>query len=1055
MNKLNHLKFNTGILKIAKDYASEIQQHVLDKGRYENVLLEIQDGNFTKASINVAFPAAKDGFSYPAYELNFDFFYKNSEQGVWAIVPVLPVETLVETIDQLEASLRQVILQDFKRHNRWGIVQDIVQAIWYDSVELLRQDINLKFHSPAELGNLEDSRQKKWLPKVAQPLRVTQTETYGRTSELNQLVRALKASHSRNVLLVGAAGVGKTALLRELVFQKKQLGIKGEIWETTASILIKELTQDTGWQDNIAYLVKELKESRDLLFVRNLLDLFEVGKYEGNSISIAEFLLSHISKGEISIVSECTAEEKAIIELRSSNFLPNFQLINLEAPQADLEAIILNKVQDIANTQAIEIVPEAIKETIRLNKRFTPYSGFPGKPIRFLESIILSQTNDESEKVKEITRKEVINQFCEETSMPTFMVDPEIPMYPNRIKDQFNRDVFGQEMAVEGVVNMLNTVKTGLSKVGKPIASFLFVGPTGVGKTELAKVLSEFMFGNRNKMVRFDMSEYSGWDAVSKLLGTGFYADGLLTSTVRRTPFCVLLFDEIEKAHPDFFDLLLQMLSEGRLTDSGGRLVNFCSTIIIMTSNIGAAAMQRRTIGPSAADQSQVMRVRYLKAVQDYFKPELYNRIDQVIPFGALSGDTVKAVVQREIALLKKREGIKYRRMDLSITDDVIQHLAKVGYDVRYGARNLQRTLRAQLVIPLSRALNRYDTDDQLEVKLFLKNQTIKIEVEADPLGIDLLFEEIEKNDYTDLAGEHRRSVQRFQEGYFFTQLMSDWDILKREKEKLGDKFWEKKSRSDKYAHLLNIKTEVEALAVAIQRIESDYSLACMDLMTYKPEWNEAMESWKKDFFGMKIKSLIQSDQGLQRCDFRIYGYHPQPLVKLYLQIFEHKDFEVVPQTIWYRSTYYNEVILKKQPKGKSTYAPRKAYLLKAWEDNFEANFISEEKSDLLCGVTFALTGDCPAIFLENENGVQRMKIDDKETRTFHTETVSINQPIQDKIHSVKFYGNSYPIRILRPLFLEDKNLGIKREVSRGKYLDLILPALEKQFVAKINAAIK
>ena len=286
----------------------------------------------------------------------------------------------------------------------------------------------------------------------------------------------------------------------------------------------------------------------------------------------------------------------------------------------------------------IKVQPDAIEETLRLNKRFSPYSGFPGKPIRFLEGILLNKKSS-NKSAESLTRSEVIQTFCEESGMPQIMVDPDIPMNPKQVKAQFNNEVFGQKKAINSVVNMLSTVKAGLSKSGKPIASFLFVGPTGVGKTELAKVLSKFMFGSREKIVRFDMSEYAGSDVVNKLLGSGYYSDGLLTSTVRREPFCVLLFDEIEKAHPVFYDFLLQILSEGRLTDSKGKLVNFCSTIIIMTSNIGATRATQRavTLLKNDKNKNKDLAQKFLSAVKDHFKPELYNRIDEVIAFDSVS----------------------------------------------------------------------------------------------------------------------------------------------------------------------------------------------------------------------------------------------------------------------------------------------------------------------------------------------------------------------------------------------------------------------------------
>ena len=281
------------------------------------------------------------------------------------------------------------------------------------------------------------------------------------------------------------------------------------------------------------------------------------------------------------------------------------------------------------------------------------------------------------------------------------MVDPDIPMNLQAVRAHFKSEVFGQDVAVDRIVDVLASVKTALTKKGKPIASFLFVGPTGVGKTEIAKVLAKFMFGRRDRMIRFDMSEFSDPYSVQRLTGEGFFQDGILTAAVRREPFCVLLFDEIEKAYPSFYDLLLQLLGEGRLTDSRGRLVNFCSTIIIMTSNIGAANLQGNRISLVQEDSPQSVNQHFLSAVQQHFRPELFNRIDQVIAFQPLDRDTVRFVVEREMNLFKKREGIQFRNLDLSISEEVLDHLAKIGYDYRYGARYLQRTIRTQLVIPL------------------------------------------------------------------------------------------------------------------------------------------------------------------------------------------------------------------------------------------------------------------------------------------------------------------------------------------------------------------
>ena len=1047
------IRVKHSIQKIAKSYGKVLQKQIVDKGEYVHLLNEWQNGDFLKSHLKVSFDADKEGLSFPAFELEFDYYYKESEHGYWGLIPALSMEIFANDIDDLEESLEKAIQQEFKLNKRLDEVQGIIAAMWYDSVELLRSDITLKFHSLAELDSLEEHQKDLWLPRVATLIKVEEQETFGRVNEMKRLVRAINGNFSRNVLLIGTSGVGKTALLKELIYQKHDF--RGQIWETSASILIKELTQSTGWQDNIAYLVKELTLQGDILFIRNLLELFEVGRYEGNSISIAEYLLTYIARGEVSIITECTEEEKAIIELKSPNFLSNFQLITLVEPQEDLENIILKKVNSIAKKNKVEIDNEAIQETIRLNKRFTPYSGFPGKPIRFLESIILDQKeSSDHETANKISRSEVISHFCEEAGMPLFMVDPQIPMFPAKIKAQFNSEVYGQEPAVDGVVNMLTAVKTGLSKTGKPIASFLFVGPTGVGKTELAKVLSNFMFGSRNRMVRFDMSEFSSYDAVSKLIGQGQYVDGLLTSTVRREPFCVLLFDEVEKAHRDFFDLLLQILDAGRLTDSRGKLVNFCSTIIIMTSNIGAAAMQRREIMTNEANKKKEMAGRYLRAVQEQLRPELYNRIDEVIPFAALNEETVRYVVEREINQFKKREGIRYRRMDLNIEEAVFDYLAKVGFDAKYGARYLQRTLREKLVIPLSRTLNIFDLDDQLMVNISVKKKQIVIDADADPLGIDLLFEEIEKNDYADLAGQYRRSFQRFQEGYLFTQLMSDLDILKRQKDKMEQKFWNEKTRAKKYSNLLHLQSEIKTHATKIEKLEANYSLACMDLMVYELDWSLQMEAWKDKFFDIKVETLLLSDATHRNCRFRIYGENLELLINYYIPLFKQKGFDFIGQTIWYREDYFSEMIEVENKKGKSSYKLREEYFLRNWEESDKKNLIPEKPKDKLLGIEFLLVGNCPNLYLEKEAGQQKWKISDKEEYLYKIDVAKLNDALPKGAHKNSFFDNKTPFRTVTSKSIEDKNYGLKREVNRNGLLNLMIPLMDAQYKLNINLKI-
>ena len=1058
------VRLEKSLEKVAKEYEEAFQEQILNLGSYEQLLEEWIIGDQYKNTLRVDFPKSKDGYSYPAFELVFEYYFKPSDKGIWAVIQPLGVEAFAENMNDLEIALIELVKDKFHKQKKTSAVQGIISAIWWDTVELIKEELQVNIHSLTELQQVETTEKNLWLPRIAERLEFTEKVCYGREKELKQFVRILSGDFNRNVLLVGSSGVGKTALVWEYVFQQNKHHIKGQIWETNAAVLIKELTTNTGWQDNLTTLCKELTISGDFLFVRNLLELFEVGKYIGNDISIAEYLLTFLSRGEVNIITECTEEEKAIIELKSPNYLTNFQKLNLHEPQDNLEKIIIQKIKDRANQLHIKVNPEAIEETVRLNKRFSPYSGFPGKPIRFLEGILLNKksidSTDESSKNKSsevLTRSEVIQTFCEETGMPVIMVDPDIPMDPKEVKAAFNTDIFGQQRAVDSVVNMLSAVKTGLTKAGKPIASFLFVGPTGVGKTELAKVLSKFMFGSREKMIRFDMSEYSGTDIVSKLLGSGYHSDGLLTSTVRREPFSVLLFDEIEKAHPVFFDLLLQILSEGRLTDSKGKLVNFCSTIIIMTSNIGATRATQRAVelGNNKKNRNQDLAQRFLTAVKENFKPELYNRIDQVIPFDPLSKEIMHDVVKREMEEFKKREGIKFRNLDLTLADEVLDFLAKKGYDSRYGARQLQRTIRELLIIPLSKELNLHPSDDQLMVSISMDKKHIKIEVEADPLGFDLMIEDMEKSTSAELAGEYRRGTQHFKEGYFFTQFLSDLDILERDKKRAEAKFWKNKKQADTYSRLLDLKNRFEELVKKINTLEFDFSLAFMKLKTYHTEWGDEMEQWKKDLFQFKLDLYLEKHEAARSCNLRIYGQQFHRMMEFYFDICKNKAFTVTAKTLWFRENYFNEEIEIKQKNGETIFEPRKQYYQKQYDSDSKKNFLPEKPNDILIGIDLYIQGECPFLYFQNEAGVQRWKLSDDDDTICVVEVVNnINSPHSENMHRKDAYQQKLVYRTFEPNKINDKRAKLNREVQKGETIKLIEEVLNAQFAINVERAV-
>lgn len=1053
MTDQHSLRVGTSLENLMGKYGESLHRKIVKQGQLDLIMDEMRDGEYRLDDIEVTFPKAKDNMSYPSFTLVFDFYYQDVPGGMAAIIPVLGLEGFGHDLGTLKMSLIETVKLDFAQKRKLTAVQHILSTMWFEKTEMESAKLELQVPSLRDLSDQSNDIKERILERVATHLQIRRKVLYGFEKELDQLSQALQGKFNKNILVVGAHGVGKTTLVWQLAYQRRRKKLKGKIWETTASTLIKELMGDTGWQDNLSKLCTEMVGSEDFLYIRNLMELFEVGKSEGNQVSMAQYLRTPISRGELNIIAECTEEEMANIELKSPNYLSFFQVIRLQAPEGEaLEKIIVQKVKDIAANKRVLIDEEAIREVIRLNLRFNPYSGMPGKPIHFLESILINKkhaADGNGHGGIRISKKEVIKYFCEDSGMPLFMVDPSLPMDTEQIRQDFNKKIYGQEQAVNSLVEILAAVKTALARKGQPIASLLFVGPTGVGKTELAKVLANFMFGNKGNLVRFDMSEYSNYYATLRLIGQDYFTEGLLTSAVRKSPFCVLLFDEIEKAHPTFFDLLLQVLSEGRLSDNRGKTVNFCSTIIIMTSNIGAEKLQRGSIG-WAKDEDDPAAL-YISAIENYFRPELFNRIDRVIPFGMLTQKVVREVVQREIELFKQREGIKYRRMDLSIDDKVLKYLAKEGYHPKYGARQLQRCILDQLVIPLSRQLNQQDYDEQIIVTVGMRKDKINFKIELDPLGLDLLIEELEKDSYADYASKLRLDINLFKEGHYFIQILNELERLAEAKDKDKEQFWNKVHEVKKFHSYSHIVHEVYRLEQTIQDYEFELSLASLNLGPYQPSKIDDLKNFEKSFFQAKkeIYGLLNPKQNT--CHFNIYGARPMAIFKFYHALFELNQFSLDIKSIWFRESYYNEEIWMEQ-NGQRVKRKRCGYIKLDYlpEEELE-DPVPQKESDQLYGFEIAVSGASAYLYLEGELGAQKWFSRPGEEDIYLVSAHQKATTTPDKIHRQDHYRKANIRRTVSPSHIKDNILRLDREYHKGELVELLKDRLDADFKVALN----
>jgi ATP-dependent Clp protease ATP-binding subunit ClpA len=784
--------------------------------------------------LELTWPAAKDGHSYPEMALRFDALTSPAPSGGWlGFVPVLGIEAFARDKDDLSKRLHDAVRLEFARRKRATSLHSILATQWIERLELVETPVELPSYSLAELEELRSRNFKRLLPEIATELPAGERRVFEMDEPLDQVVRALSGRFARSVVIVGPSGVGKSALVEEFARTKarhRELAPK-KLWEITAGRLLQKLTREAGWQENLARVCRELRESGDLLFIRNLADLFEVGQYIGNSVSIAEALRVHLERGDVRIVTECTPEEAARIDLRAPGYLALFQQVRLEPPSAPAtERIIRLRVAAVAKPLDVAVEPDAVDEAIRLHRRYSPYSGFPGKAIRFLEACILSRRQEEGDRT--LTRRLVTRRYCEEAGLPEFMVDPDRPLPVDDLERHFKGGVFGQEEATSTVIDLLAAVKTGLARPGKPIASLLFIGPTGVGKTELAKVLAEFMFSSRARLTRFDMSEYADLAGVMRLTGEG-REEGLLSGAVRREPFSVLLFDEVEKAHPVFFDLLLQVLGEGRLTDARGRTADFCSTLAIMTSNLGAQELPKAAIGfGGEGDRRRRVVEHFLRTVEAHFRPELFNRLDRVVAFAPLDRATVRRIVDREMRLVRARPGLRWRDVSLRVDEAALDLLCDRGYDSVYGARQLQRAIRDELLLPLARQLNRYEVATPVEASVSADGGTL--DVRAKGLVKKPALDRIVAAGRTLRAvvgdiSARRRATRGILDGAVHMKLVSERDLLERQRRKTKPRKWEASLEAGRLRLLEKLAADAAGTGSEIEWLEAEAVLALVD----------------------------------------------------------------------------------------------------------------------------------------------------------------------------------------------------------------------------------
>ncbi len=556
----------------------------------------------------------------------------------------------------------------------------------------------------------------------------------GREVEIERVIQILSRRKKNNPILIGEPGVGKSAIVEGLalrIMTEEAGALRGKrIVTLDIASMVAGTTYRGQFEERMKQVITELQTHPEIiLFVDEIHTLIGAGNASG-SLDAANILKPALARGEVQCIGATTTAEYAKSIEKDGALERRFQKVPVRPTTSEETIDILTRLSEhYAKYHHVVYTDEVIKACASLSERYLTDRAFPDKAIDVMDEVGARSharqkaIGDQGEEPYEITTDDVANVVSMMSGVPVQRVATAENERLRTMNETLRRKVIGQDKAVETVVRAIQRSRLGLRDPKRPIGTFFFLGQTGVGKTYLAQCLAEEMFGSKDALIRFDMSEYMEKHTVSLLVGAppGYVAHedgGKLTEAVRRKPYSIVLFDEIEKAHPDIFNVLLQVLDEGRLTDRQGHIVDFRNTIIVLTSNVGTRQLQEFGAGIGFGAQEMDQKRAHdtlLKALQKQFPPEFVNRIDNVVMFDPLTKETIAQIVRIEVGLLQQR--LRGQAHQLTVSQRALDQLVEKSFDTKNGARPVKRAVQTYLEDPLTDILLRRPNQKKIIIK--------------------------------------------------------------------------------------------------------------------------------------------------------------------------------------------------------------------------------------------------------------------------------------------------------------------------------------------------